>query len=119
MVPARGRNSPIVDFSTVLLPQPLPPMTAKMLPRCTSNDSLRCITLGPNASVKSRTDSSGSAMTLDAQKVGDDGEGCVQRDDTDDADNYGARRGHAHIGGATARLKAGSAARDADEHGEA
>ena len=48
-------------FSTVLLPQPLPPITAKMLPRRTSNDRSCWITFGPNASVTSRTDSSGGS----------------------------------------------------------
>ena len=36
-----------MDFSTVLLPQPLPPMTAKMLPRRTSNDRLLLNDLRP------------------------------------------------------------------------
>ena len=52
--PTRGRSRPIMDFSTVLLPQPLPPMTAKMLPRRTSKDRSCWMTLGPNARVMPR-----------------------------------------------------------------
>ncbi len=72
-----------MDFSTVLLPQPLPPITAKMLPRRTSNARSCWITFGPKASVMPRTDSSGgspglarrgSAMRSDPDHVGDDGE---------------------------------------------
>src|SRR3984885_2080320 len=57
MLPAVGRSRPIIDFSTVLLPQPLPPMTAKMLPLRTSNDRSCWMTFGPKARGMPFTDS--------------------------------------------------------------
>ena len=45
--PEAGRFSPIIDFRSVLLPQPLPPMMMKTSPRATVKFRSRWITKSP------------------------------------------------------------------------
>ena len=59
-VPSDGRSSPIRCFSSVLLPEPLPPMITKISPCSTSKVRSRITTNDPKASVRSSTEMVGA-----------------------------------------------------------
>src|SRR5471032_3319294 len=125
MVPAVGRSRPTMDFNTVLLPQPLPPITAKMLPRRTSKDRSCWITFGPKASVTPRRASNGPAsrrggsfMPSQPHHVGQDRENRVQCDDADDPDDNRPRRRHPNIGGTAPGLQPDTATCHSDQDSE-
>src|SRR5262249_57159787 len=105
--------------SSVLLPQPLPPMMKKMLPRFTVKSRSRITTKSPNAIVRSRTVirlSPGVSAISDPERVAQDGEHAVGDDDPHDAQHDRRRRGLSHGRGVAARAYPLHApgARDAD-----
>ena len=123
-----------MDFRTVLLPQPLPPITAKMLPRRTSKDRSRWMILGPKASVTSRSASKrdlvcrreeGIAMCQMPTTSASDREHRVHRDDADNPDDDRPGGGDPDIGGAPPGLQPDTTAcqtdhdRESDRLGEA
>src|SRR5262245_61895579 len=105
--------------TSVLLPQPLPPMMKKILPRGTSKLRSRITTKSPNAIVRSRTVMRASPCAiLDVQHVGQDGEEAVRDDDPHDAQDDGRRRGLPDGGGVLAGANALHAAADRDDDPE-
>src|ERR1700676_4554791 len=101
--------------STVLLPEPLPPIKAKIDPRRMENVMLDCTTLVPNAKVRSTQRSNAPASGSDADDIGAYREHRIQADDTDNAGHHRAGRRIADIGCAAAGGQADLAARKRDE----
>src|SRR5882672_201602 len=109
-------------FSSVLLPEPLPPMIAKMLRRRTRNETSRCTTWSPNAIVRFSTAMHGgvaaASVISDAEHMGADRENRVDQDDAENADHDGARCGAPDIRRAAARLQADVTADDRNQRAE-
>src|SRR5262245_23129150 len=107
-LPLAGASSPIMCLSRVLLPDPLPPMIAKMLRRPTRNEISRCTTWSPNAIVRSSTAMQDGGATFapmsDTEHMGADRKDRVDQDDPKNTDHDGARCRAPDIGGAAARL---------------
>ena len=111
IVPQEGRNRPTIAFSTVLLPQPLPPMIAKIEPRRTEKLSSRWMTRPPNATVRFLTSIGCSAlcweiMASDSKRMAAHGKYRIQDDYPNNADHDCGCGGVAHIGGAASGSQA-------------
>src|SRR5262249_57409280 len=107
--------------SSVLLPQPLPPMMKKMLPRFTVKSRSRITTKSPNAIVRWCTvirSSAGVSAISDPERVAQDGEHAVGDDDPHDAQHDRRRRGLSHGRGVAARAYPLHAAGDRDDDAE-
>src|SRR5512132_4490193 len=112
--------------SSVLLPQPLPPMMMKMSPRATVKLRSRCRTKEPKAIVRSSTTIGGavSAMSVpmppasDAEDVGEHGEQTVGDDDPHDRGDHRGRGGRAHGRRAAAALDTAQTAGHSDDDPE-
>ena len=99
IVPASGRSRPTSPFSTVLLPLPLPPISAKIEPaRMRRLDVL----LHHRAAIAERQPAGLDLEALRSQPepVRQHGEHRVHRDDADDARHHRPRRRLADRGGA-------------------
>src|SRR5262249_53232295 len=106
--------------SSVLLPQPLPPMMKKMLPRRTVKFRSRMTTKLPKDIVRSRTvmRASPSSPILDPERVAEDGEDAVGNHDPYDAQHDGRGGRLPHRRGIAAGVHALHAAGDGDDHPE-
>src|SRR5262245_46983828 len=105
---------------SVLLPEPLPPMMKKMLPRRTEKLRSRMTTKLPKAIVRSRTmrRASPSSAILDSERVAEDGEDAVGDHDPHDAEDDGRGCRLPHRRGVAAGVDALHAASDGDDHPE-
>src|SRR5271163_3159919 len=102
-VPLVGGNNPIMARSTVLLPLPLPPMTAKIDPRRTEKLRSLCTTFGPNAKVSFSQRSNSlpdvaAATASDTEDICAHRKDCIQGNDPDDADDDSPCCGTSHLG---------------------
>src|SRR5262245_32274832 len=106
--------------SSVLLPQPLPPMMKKMLPRRTSKFRSRMTTKLPKAIVRWRTEMRAlpSSAMSDPEHVAHDGEDAVRDDDPDDAQHDRRRRRLSDGSGVAAGMHPLHAAGERDDHAE-
>src|SRR6185369_5819875 len=123
-------------LSSVLLPEPLPPMITNTSPRRTVKLRSCISTKLPYAIVRSRTVMRASGAnfgagdslppfpfgalfdataTSDSENVEHDGEDSTRSDDRDDARHHRGRRRLADRGGAVPRLHAAKAPRDRDQ----
>src|SRR5579862_1905063 len=122
MVPALGRTRPIIALRSVLFPQPLPPMMAKIEPVATSNETSCWTIVSPNPTVRSATCSFGpfgwAVIGSDVQRGGANGEDRIQRDHADDADDDRRRGRTPDAGGAAACMQADAASHDGDQRAE-
>src|ERR1700739_4542373 len=107
----------------VLLPQPLPPMIAKMEPGRIEKLTSRWITRGPKATVRFRTCNRHSEFSLGStpsnpKRIEAEGENRVQRDNSHNAGDDSAGCGAAHIRGAASRPQSDMTARQRDKRPE-
>ena len=104
--PWTGDNNPIIERSTVLLPQPLPPITAKIDPRRTEKVRSVKTTFGPKPSVMRSQRSNGvlggpAVVCSDAEDICARREDCIDSDYTNNANDDRSGGRTSHLGRAT------------------
>src|SRR5262249_39753263 len=107
--------------SSVLLPQPLPPMMKKMLPRFTVKSRSRTTPKSRNAIVRPCTVirlSAGVSAISDPERVAQDGEHAVGDDDPHDAQHHCRGRGLSHGRSVATRVDPLHAAGNRDDDAE-